>query len=112
LSNDNIITDDDLLNSLNGNYFVSNGINNLIEEDFFSWVLSNKIQEKILTLSKGLAKELLRHNINEIDEDIFKEIYQTIVRQGERHRTGEYYTPEWLSNLTLRESINQWKVTN
>ena len=36
---------------------------------------------------------------------IFKEIYQEIVKRGERHRIGEYYTPEWLAELTLNEGV-------
>jgi len=94
-----------LKNVLSGEYFTSNGIANLIEEDFFSWILDSRIINETLEIAHVLARELSKYNISDIDEDVFKEIYQVIVRQGERHRTGEYYTPEWLSQLTLLEAV-------
>lgn len=59
-----------------------------------------------------LAKELLRYDIEQIDEDLFKEIYQEIVKRSERHRIGEYYTPEWLAELTLKEALSIWFEKN
>jgi len=34
------------------------------------------------------------------------------VRRSERHRIGEYYTPEWLVQLTLKEALNIWFKRN
>jgi type I restriction-modification system DNA methylase subunit len=93
---------------LSGEYFSSHGITNLIEEDYFAWILHPKVSEESARLAHGLVKELLRYDFTEIDEDFFKEIYQEIVERGERHRVGEYYTPEWLSALTLNEALKAW----
>jgi SAM-dependent methyltransferase len=65
--------------------------------------------DEALNLCRGLAKELLRYDFSQIDEDFFKEIYQEIVERGERHRIGEYYTPEWLCELTFKEALEAWK---
>jgi SAM-dependent methyltransferase len=94
--------------ALTGEYFESYGILNLIEEDFFIWVLHPKIAERSLDLVCKLANELLRYDMSKIDEDLFKEIYQEIVKRSDRHRIGEYYTPEWLAQLTLQEALNIW----
>jgi SAM-dependent methyltransferase len=108
LSGDNVVREDRLVRALTGEYFSSYGIANLIEEDFFAWILHPKIKERALKLMSDVTNELLRYDLSQIDEDFFKEIYQEIVKRSERHRIGEYYTPEWLVELTLKESMELW----
>ena len=108
LSGDSVVKEDKLARALTGEYFSAYGIANLIEEDFFAWILHPKIKERALKLIGDVAKELLRYDLSQIDEDFFKEIYQEIVKRSERHRIGEYYTPEWLVELTLKESLDLW----
>lgn len=105
LSGDNVVREDRLKRALTGEYFSNYGIANLIEEDFFAWILHPRIVDEALRLFGDVAKELLRYDLSQIDEDFFKEIYQDIIKRSERHRIGEYYTPEWLVELTLRESL-------
>ena len=112
LSGDNITRKNKIKRALTGEYFSAYGILNLIEEDFFIWILHPKIIEESLDLACNLAKELLRYDMSQVDEDLFKEIYQEIVRRSERHRIGEYYTPEWLVQLTLKEALNIWFKRN
>jgi len=112
LSGDNIVRADQIKKALIGEYFQSYGILNLIEEDFFAWILHPKIVDQALALTCDLARELLRYDMNQIDEDLFKEIYQEIVKRSERHRIGEYYTPEWLVELTLKGALNIWFERN
>ena len=109
LSGDNIITNNNILNALTGKFFIEHGIANLVEEDFFTWITHRKILNESLRLVSSLAKELLRYDLLQIDEDFFKEIYQEIVERGQRHRVGEYYTPEWLTELILKEVISLWE---
>ena len=112
LSGVNVIKEEDLRKALTGEYFASYGIANLIEEDFFAWILHPKIVEDVLRLVHGVTKELLRYDLSQIDEDFFKEIYQEIVKRSERHRIGEYYTPEWLVELTLSEALKLFYSKN
>jgi type I restriction-modification system DNA methylase subunit len=108
LSGDDKVSKDRLLSTLKGEYFAKYGIHNLIEEDFFSWILHRKTVDEALELFTGIAKELLKYDLTQIDKDFFKEIYENIVERGQRHRIGEYYTPEWLTELILREVLNIW----
>jgi len=112
LSGDNIVKPEQIKKALTGEYFQSYGILNFIEEDFFTWILHPKIVDKSLALTCELARELLRYDMSQVDEDLFKEIYQEIVKRSERHRIGEYYTPEWLVELTLKEALNIWFERN
>lgn len=109
LSGDNIIKKNRIKKALSGEYFASYGILNLIEEDFFAWILHPKLNNKTAELFCNIARELLRYDLSQVDEDFFKGIYQEIVERGQRHRIGEYYTPEWLTELMLKEVIDLWK---
>ena len=105
------INEDELVKVITGEYFNSYGIANLIEEDFFTWILHPRIRERALKLFSDIARQLLKYDLSQIDEDFFKEIYQEIVERGERHRIGEYYTPEWLAELTLRKALKFWDIS-
>lgn len=112
LSGGNVIAEDDLRKALAGEYFASYGIANLIEEDFFAWILHPQIVDDLLRLVHGITKELSRYDLSQIDEDFFKEIYQEIVKRSERHRIGEYYTPEWLVELILGQALDLFYSEN
>jgi type I restriction-modification system DNA methylase subunit len=103
-------TRDDVLEALSGQYFQNFGIENLFEEDFFVWILHQKVVDQILDITYVLVQEICKYDVAQIDEDLFKEIYQEIVRKSERHRIGEYYTPEWLAQMTLKEALQAWST--
>jgi len=105
---DDRVTSEKVLKALSGEYFAEYGIVNLVEEDFFTWILNEKIRGRIVELAYSIAKELLRYDLTQVDEDFFKEIYEEIVERGQRHRLGEYYTPEWLAELVFREVLDLW----
>ncbi len=96
--------------ALTGEYFRSFGALNLVEEGYYSWILDEEIYAELKPALEALLKEITRYDTTQIDEDLFKEIYQEIVRKEDRHRVGEYYTPEWLAELTLIEALKQHKV--
>ena len=93
------------LESLSGKLFQSQGIK-IIEEDFFSWILSPLFWPQFKPLVETIVDAIDRYDLEAVDEDIFKEIYQEIIKRAERHRIGEYYTPEWLAALTLNEAVS------
>jgi hypothetical protein len=91
--------------ALTGKLFSSQGIN-IVEDDFFSWVLNPLFWSQVKTLLHILTDAFDSYDLSVVDEDIFKEIYQEIVKRADRHKLGEYYTPEWLAELTLNEAIS------
>jgi methylase of polypeptide subunit release factors len=108
LSADNTPAEERIKQAISGEYFSSYGITNLIEEELFSWPLQASISKEAVDVARQLISELLRYDFSQIDEDFFKEIYQDVIERGQRHRIGEYYTPEWLTELTLNEAISTW----
>ena len=97
-------TKEELNNIVSGEKFRSQGFMNLVEADFFSWVLIPNLSEFAFTLLSGLAKHLSVYDLNQINEDLLKELYQGLVDPQARHDLGEFYTPDWLAELTLREA--------
>lgn len=85
-----------LYESMSGKLFDDQGIQ-IIEEDF-SWVIEPEVWPRVEPLLKEVLDALDYYDLSEVDEDIFKEIYQEIVKRGERHRLGEYYTQSGLPN--------------
>lgn len=89
---------------MSGPAFERLGIENLVEEDFFVWVLDDDIASESEPLLRGIARHLGIYATELIDEDLLKHLYETLVDPVERHDLGEYYTPDWLADLLLREA--------
>jgi len=90
---------------LNGDIFRQYGIANFIEEDFFAWTLNSRILDNIVEMTNGLIKELMVYDLAQIDEDVFKELYQELIDPDIRHGLGEYYTPDWLAEYILTDIV-------
>ncbi len=89
---------------ITGRAFVKLGIENLVEEDFFAWVAGTPVIARAGDLLAGIARHLSVYATERIDEDLLKELYETLVDPVDRHDLGEYYTPDWLADLVLREA--------
>jgi hypothetical protein len=97
--------------ALTGKLLSSQGIN-IIEDDFFSWVLNPLFWSEVKVLLQTITEAFDSYDLSSVDEDIFKEIYQEIVKRADRHKLGEYYTPEWLAELTLNEAASKIDPNN
>lgn len=94
----------ELTNIVSGDTFRNQGYYNLVENDFFSWILDSSILPATQQLLVGLMQHLTVYDLNQIDEDLLKELYQGLVDPDTRHDLGEFYTPDWLAQLTLHEA--------
>ena len=99
-----IPTPNQIINILNGHAFTKWGINNFLEEDFFAWILRVS-DDFCIEIAKHIIEHLTSFEITEIDEDILKGLYQSLVDPEERHDLGEYYTPDWLATYMVHELI-------
>lgn len=93
---------DELPGLVDGAAFRRLGLPNLVEEDFFAWVLAAK--GEALSLLGGLARHLAVYDFDALNQDLLKELYQELVDPKTRHDLGEFYTPDWLAERTLREA--------
>jgi SAM-dependent methyltransferase len=93
-----------------GGIFKQYGIRNFLEGDFFGWYLAawnDDIEEGVSSLVKRLADydpgalELAPENAR----DLLKKLYHYLLPREIRHDLGEYYTPDWLAERLIRQTL-------
>jgi hypothetical protein len=94
--------DDQILSLLEGQFFKEHGIENFLEEDFFSWVAREDAKGAGVETARQLLSLLQNYNLRELSEDVLKSLYQELVDPATRHDLGEYYTPDWLTHRMIR----------
>ncbi|MBI4288259.1 MAG: N-6 DNA methylase [Chloroflexi bacterium] len=105
----------DIEEVLTGVRFSQEGIRNFIDDDFFTWPLNEKIKARGTSLVQKLSASLTPYDFSVARQDILKELYEEILGKEARHSLGEYYTPDWLAEYTLREMAKlqenpDWRV--
>ncbi|WP_297074126.1 N-6 DNA methylase [Thermococcus sp.] len=92
-----------------GGLFRQLGIRNFLEADYFAWYLEEWNEEIARTVHE-IVKALMDYEPSTVEqtpervEDLFKRLYQNLVPKEIRHSLGEYFTPDWLAELTLDEA--------
>src|SRR2546425_672398 len=85
-----------------GDKFADAGIYGVVEADFFDWVLEVEGGEPFI---RTLAKRLMRFVWSDVNQDILKILYENFIGRETRKRLGEYYTPDWLAEVMVAETI-------
>jgi len=97
------VSDEQLSEILEGRIFSEKwGVQNFLEEDFFSWVVR---EEDGLKASRMILERLSSYDLSKVDEDILKSLYQELVDPTARHDLGEYYTPDWLAEFMVQDLV-------
>jgi type I restriction-modification system DNA methylase subunit len=95
-----------------GGLFREYGIRNFLEGDFFGWYLpawNEEIEEAVSGLIHRLADydpgtlELAPENAR----DLLKKLYHYLLPREIRHDLGEYYTPDWLAERLIIQTLGQ-----
>ena len=89
---------------LSGQVFRDLGIVGAIESDFFDWIL-------LETEGDDLVMEIARHanrfKLRDINADILKGLYESLIDPSQRHDLGEYYTPDWLAARIVEAAVKR-----
>lgn len=96
---------------LGGEAFKEWGIENFLEEDFFSWLVRGEAEEQGTKLAWSLLQVLERYDMTKLTEDVLKGLYQGLVDPEARHDLGEYYTPDWLAEWIVDRLLEDPKLT-
>ena len=91
---------------LEGRLFKKQGIENFIEEDFFSWMSREGAIKVGVGITRWLFSLLQHYNLRELSEDVLKSLYQELVDPETRHDLGEFYTPDWLAHRVVRKLLD------
>lgn len=93
----------------NGSLFSNLGVKNFMEGDFFCWYVlewNDEVEQAIQAIVDILGSyEPSTASLKpEVVRDLLKELYQGLMPNSVRHNLGEYYTPDWLAEITIKES--------
>ncbi len=53
-----------------------------------------------------IARHVNRFRLRDIEADILKGLYESLIDPAQRHDLGEYYTPDWLAERVCEATIN------
>ncbi len=98
------LKEDDPKRLLSGEAFQAAGINGAVESDFFDWVVADTEGEKIM---RRIMAHVRRFRLTEVNSDVLKILYESLIDRDERHGLGEYYTPDWLAAKVVRHAVNE-----
>ena len=100
-----------------GGFFSRAGIDGFVEEAIFSWYLDAcNITSHTQTICNALRNLLVGLALYRTDSlaiarsrDVLKHFYQDLVPDSLRKSLGEFYTPDWLVEVTLdKAEITNW----
>lgn len=74
----------------------------VIESDFFDWIVEVPGGEMFV---RSLAQRLMRFDWSDVQHDVMKVLYESVIQAKQRHDLGEYYTPDWLAEHLVATAI-------
>ncbi|MFM9432225.1 N-6 DNA methylase [Arthrobacter sp. MP_2.3] len=75
---------------------------NVIENDFFDWVVSVPGGPSFV---RELIRKISRFAWVDVEHDVLKVLYESVISAGTRKNLGEYYTPDWLAARIVQKVI-------
>ncbi len=99
---------EELRNLEQGGIWSQLGIHNFLEGDLFSWYLdawNDGCAHAVRAMTQSLDQfDPTTLSVDPAESrDLLKQLYQQLFPKSVRHDLGEYYTPDWLAELTLNE---------
>ena len=96
---------EDLLNTVTGRYFQERGIDNFIEDDFFTWVVAPCVGEKGLELVARLCNSLSAHDFRQAPPDVLPALYDQLAHPAGFEAAGYDNVPYSLCDKLLRDEL-------
>ena len=88
---------------LHGTAFSDLGITGQSEPDFFDWLLATEDGAKLVM---RIERQVDRFRLHDIQADILKALYESLIDPETRHDLGEYYTPDWLATRMVAALVD------
>jgi hypothetical protein len=98
------LPEDDPKRLLSGEAFTAFGIRGAVESDFFDWVIADPEGEALV---RRIMSHVRRFRLAEVESDVLKVLYESLIDRDERHGLGEYYTPDWLAAKIVRHAVDR-----
>jgi hypothetical protein len=98
------LREDDPKRMLSGEAFAAAGIHGAVESDFFDWVVAAPEGQALVG---RIMTHVRRFRLREVESDVLKILYESLIDRDERHGLGEYYTPDWLAAKIVRHAVDR-----
>ncbi|HVV63366.1 MAG TPA: N-6 DNA methylase [Pseudolabrys sp.] len=98
------LRDDNPKHVLSGAAFEAAGIFGAAESDFFDWVVAAPEGEALV---RRILAHVRRFRLEQVESDVLKILYESLIDRDERHGLGEYYTPDWLAAKIVRHAVDR-----
>ena len=79
---------------LSGRALDEEGIQGAVESDFFDWIIETTDGQDLV---RRIAGQTARFRLRDVQVDVLKSLYESLIDPAQRHDLGEYYTPDWLA---------------
>jgi hypothetical protein len=86
-----------------GQRFEQAQIYGVVESDFFGWVIEVGADGEAFV--RTVARRLARFDWSKVEHDVLKVLYESVISQETRKKQGEYYTPDWLAEKMVGDSV-------
>ena len=93
--------EEDVRALLEGRQFDLAGLHGVVEADFFDWPAAVPAGAPII---KGIARRLASFDWSQVEHDVLKALYESVIDAETRRNLGEYYTPDWLADKMVAET--------
>jgi SAM-dependent methyltransferase len=87
---------------LKGHRFALAQVYGVVDDDFFDWDIEVPGGDSFI---RTVARHLTRFNWTNVEHDVLKVLYESVIGAATRRRLGEYYTPDWLADQVVRKAI-------
>lgn len=87
---------------LSGRTLADEGILGAVEADFFDWPLKRPAGAELV---RHIAQQTARFRLRDVEADVLKILYESLVDPDQRHDLGEYYTPDWLASRVVAAAV-------
>lgn len=89
---------------LSGHSFSKAGIGGLGEVDFFTWPLISKRGHDLV---QKIVLQASRFQLEDVQTDVLKGLYESLIDPEQRHFLDKYYTPDWLAERICARVITK-----
>lgn len=87
---------------LSGQLFADAQIHGVIDADFFDWTVEVEGGERFV---RALARRIARFAWQDVEHDVLKILYESVISTAQRKKLGEYYTPDWLADRIVDATV-------
>lgn len=74
----------------------------VVESDFFAWVIEVPDGDSFMQTT---ARRLSRFDWASVEHDVLKVLYESVIEPEKRKKQGEYYTPDWLAEKIISDTV-------